>query len=217
MLGRPIYVRVSRCGQRCLGRETVLVKPEAPVGIVRWSPPDLHASHAGLAQGVSGQSPPAETQPGVRSWSQTKPGNTHELIFRACLLNKESSKPKPSAFAVFSFLRANNDVLVFFLLASKQCCFHPKSLLFQFRADEWSRQGEASTCREDVVGGGREAGGGKETPGSLLTRGLRKLKSPKSFSLNFFMFIEICPPSALSDWQLDSFSSLLAPQGWDAA
>lgn len=115
------------------------------------------------------------SHPGVHSWPWPKPGYTHELIFRACILHKESSESKASALAAFPFLRANDN---FFHLVSKQCYFHPKSLLFQLRVNKRSRQGEASPRRQNVMGGGREAEGGKETPVSVLTQRLRKLKSP---------------------------------------
>lgn len=189
MLGRQIYVSVSRCGQRCLRNcwRNRRLPWEA------WG--DLRQRCTLSVCRVSRQRPPAETQPGLGSWPRTEPNYSHELIFRACILNKELNESKPFAFAVFSFLRAKDDGLFFFfLLASKQCYFHPKTLLFQPTADEWSGQNEASPCR-----GGREAGGGKETPVSLLTQGLRKLKSPSSFSFHFFTFVEICPPSASSD------------------
>lgn len=161
MLGRQIYVRVSRCSQHCLG--SYLWKWR--LAWETWG--DLLQSHtAPLCRG-SRQSPLAETQPDLCSWPWPKSGYSHELVFRVCILNKELSESKPFGVAVFSFLKANNDF--FFPLSIWAMLFPPKK--YAVPACSWWM--EQTSRREDIAGGSGELEVGrkrlKETPHTCLS------------------------------------------------
>lgn len=57
--------------------------------------------HIGFASGTDEQT--SEIPPDVGSHPQTQPGCALELVGRTCILNRESSEFKSSAFTVYSF------------------------------------------------------------------------------------------------------------------